>query len=260
MLLVKKGFPEEDELIMCTITKVQFHSVFCTLDEYGKSGMIHISEVSPGRIRNIRDFVREGKKVVCKVLRVNEEKGHIDLSLRRVTESQRRAKVDEIKQEQKAEKIIEFVAKSNNLELSKFFNEISEKILKNHLSISAFFQEAVSNPKMIEELGLDKKLVKSLDEVVKQRVKEVIVEIEGKLKLTSYEPNGIEIIKEALQKAQESGKGNIALRYLGGGNYHVQVKAKDYKEAEQILKDSTEAAIKFVIKRQGEGSFARAEA
>jgi len=68
MLLKKEGFPEEDELVMCTITKVQFHSVFANLDDYGKNGMIHISEVSPGRIRNIRDFVKEGKKVVCKVL------------------------------------------------------------------------------------------------------------------------------------------------------------------------------------------------
>src|SRR3989338_5359313 len=81
MLLKKEGFPEEDELVMCTVTQVQFHSVFVILDEYDKGGMIHISEVSPGRIRNIRDFVREGKKVVCKVLRVNKEKGHIDLSL-----------------------------------------------------------------------------------------------------------------------------------------------------------------------------------
>ncbi|MEK6948847.1 MAG: S1 RNA-binding domain-containing protein, partial [Nanoarchaeota archaeon] len=60
MLLQKKGFPQEDELVLCTVTKVEFHSVFVTLDEYGKGGMIHISEVSPGRIRNIRDFVREG--------------------------------------------------------------------------------------------------------------------------------------------------------------------------------------------------------
>ncbi|MBI2651000.1 hypothetical protein HYX01_00865 [Candidatus Woesearchaeota archaeon] len=52
MLLQKKGFPEEDELVMCTVLKVQYHSVLVGLDEYGKNGMIHISEVSPGRIRN----------------------------------------------------------------------------------------------------------------------------------------------------------------------------------------------------------------
>ena len=62
MLLKKQGFPEESELVLCTVTSVQYHSVFVDIDEYGKSGLIHISEVSPGRIRNIRDFVKEGKK------------------------------------------------------------------------------------------------------------------------------------------------------------------------------------------------------
>ena len=107
MLLKKQGFPEESELDLCTVTSVQYHSVFVDIDEYGKSGLIHISEVSPGRIRNIRDFVREGKKVVCKVLRINEEKGYIDLSLRRVNESEKRRKINEIKKEQTAEKVIE---------------------------------------------------------------------------------------------------------------------------------------------------------
>ena len=75
MLFKKQDFPEEGDLVLCTVTSVQFHSVFVDMDEYGKGGMIHISEVSPGRIRNIRDFVKEGKKIVCKVLRINQEKG-----------------------------------------------------------------------------------------------------------------------------------------------------------------------------------------
>ncbi|MBI2549900.1 S1 RNA-binding domain-containing protein, partial [Candidatus Woesearchaeota archaeon] len=111
MLLKKKGFPEDNELVFCTVTSVQSHSVFVKLEEYGLSGMIHISEVAPGRVRNIRDFVVENKPAVCKVIGINKERGHIDLSLRRVTEGLRRAKLNEIKQEQKAEKIVELVAK-----------------------------------------------------------------------------------------------------------------------------------------------------
>ena len=222
--------------------------------------MIHISEVSPGRIRNIRDFVKEGKKVVCKVLRVNEEKGHIDLSLRRVTETQRRLKVDEIKQEQKSEKIIEFVTKNNNLDLNKFFNELESKILEKYPSIYTFFQEVASNPKLLDILALEKKITKSLEDTIKLRIKESEVQIEGKLKLASYEPNGIDVVKEALKRAGEIGKENIVVKYLGGGVYRVQVKAKDYKQAEQILKNSTESAIEIISKGEGEGSFVRQEA
>ena len=106
MLFKKQGFPEEGELVLCTVTSVQFHSVFVDIDEYGKSGLIHISEVSPGRIRNIRDFVKECKKIVCKVLRINEEKGYIDLSLRRDNESEKIRKIDYNKKEQNSEKIL----------------------------------------------------------------------------------------------------------------------------------------------------------
>ena len=128
MLFKKQGFPEEGELILCTVTSVQFHSVFVELDEYGKSGLIHISEVSPGRIRNIRDFVKEGKKVVCKVLRINEEKGYIDLSLRRVNESEKRRKIDDIKKEQNAEKIVEIAAGKIGIKTEQLYKELSEKI------------------------------------------------------------------------------------------------------------------------------------
>src|SRR3989338_6765190 len=111
MLLSKQGLPEEGDLLLCTVSNIQFHSVFVRLDEFGgKTAMIHISEIAPGRIRNIRDHVRENKKIVCKVLRIHPDRGHVDLSLRRVTENQRRLKINQIKQEQKAERIVEIVA------------------------------------------------------------------------------------------------------------------------------------------------------
>ena len=97
MLFKKKGLPEEGELVLSTVTKIFGHSVFVHIEDYNKQGMVHISEISPGRIRNLRDYVVEGKKIVTVVLRVNKEKGHIDLSLRRVSENQRRKKNEDLK-------------------------------------------------------------------------------------------------------------------------------------------------------------------
>ena len=114
MFYHKSGFPEESELVICTVTRIHHHSVFVSLDYYNKkSAMLHISEISPGRIRNINDFVKEGKVIVCKVLSINPDKGHIDVSLRRVSEPQRIQVMNKVKQEQTAEKIIIFIAKEN---------------------------------------------------------------------------------------------------------------------------------------------------
>lgn len=104
-------FPEEGELVVCTVQNVKNFGAFVTLDEYGgKEGFIHVRDVATGWVKYIRDYVREGQKVVCKVLGVDSTKGHIDLSLKSVNEHQRREKVQQWKNETKAEKLLEIVA------------------------------------------------------------------------------------------------------------------------------------------------------
>ncbi len=260
MLFKKKDFPEEGYLVLCTVTSVQFHSVFVDIDEYGKSGMIHISEISPGRIRNIRDFVKEGKKIVCKVLRINQEKGYIDLSLRRVNESEKRRKIDYIKKEQNAEKIIEIAANKIGIQIEQLYNEISGKIMKDYNSLHEFFEESVKNEKLLESVIEDKKHLKVIDETLRQRIKPSEVEIKGKLKITTFSPNGIGVIKDSLKKAEDSVNGKITINYLGSGTYRFMIKAPDYKEAERLMKNATESAMNFIAKNDGTSQFSRESA
>ena len=48
-------------------------------------GMILLSELSRRRIRSVQKLVRVGRNEVVVVLRVDKEKGYIDLSKRRVS-------------------------------------------------------------------------------------------------------------------------------------------------------------------------------
>jgi translation initiation factor 2 subunit 1 len=249
MRLKKEGFPEDDELVLCSVTKIHFHSVFVNLDEYHKSGMVHISEISAGRIRNIRDYVVEGKVVVCKVLRIDSAKGHIDLSLRRVNEGQKRQKLEEIKKQQKAEKIIEQVAKQMKADADKLFTEVNDKVLEEYDSLHDGFEAVVKAEVKLEDLGIDKKYVEDLDEVIKTRITPEEVIIKGKLKLQSYLPNGVEIIKEALKKAREKANDTTKIFYLGAGTFKTIIRAEEYKEAEEVLKNMIDSA-QGVMKHQ----------
>lgn len=258
MFLKKSGMPEESELVMCTVTKIHYNSVFVNLDEYKKQGMIHISEISPGRIRNIRDFIKEGKVIVCKVLRINTERGHIDLSLRRVSDSQRRNKVNEIKQEQLSEKIIEFVANELKLDTKQLYDKILEKIKSIYGVIYPAFQDIVEEEYSPDDLGLDKKTTDKLVEIIKQRIKPHEVEIKGDLILETYAPDGVDIIRNAVIKAEKTSK-QLKISYGGGGKYRYIVTAKDYKEAENILEESYKIAIDIVEKSGGSGKFIRVD-
>ena len=258
MLLRKEGYPQDDELVLCTISNIQFHSVFATLDEYGRSGMIHISEVSPGRIRNIREFVTEGKKVVCKVLRVDKTKGHIDLSLRRVNESQRRAKLDEIKKEQLAENIIEYVAKKLTMPIPAVYNAVKANIMPKYGTIYPAFEEVARDENTLEKLGIEKKLASELTLLIKARIKPPEVEIKGQLKIVSYAPDGIETIHQAFKEGLE-GLPAIRAQYSGAGTYSLTVKAPDYKEAEQTMNKCAERVLEFAKKHQATADFTRIE-
>lgn len=77
--MIKKEYPEEGELVVGTVVKVQNFGAFVTLDEYpGREGFIHIAEIATGWVKRIRNHIKEKQKVVCKVMHVDTEK---DLSL-----------------------------------------------------------------------------------------------------------------------------------------------------------------------------------
>ena len=81
MFYRKEGSPEENEIVLCQVTKIYPNSVFVNLLEYRDSGMVHISEVSPGRIRNLRDYVSVGKQIVCKIIKIDKERRFDDTEL-----------------------------------------------------------------------------------------------------------------------------------------------------------------------------------
>jgi translation initiation factor 2 subunit 1 len=239
MTRVKSGIPEVGELLLCTVTSVQRNSVFVKFNEYpGKSGIIHISEISPGRIRNIRDYVVEGKVIVCKLLKYYKNTGHFDLSLRRVTPSMHREKIDELKREQLAEKIIEFVAKDLKKDPKKLYDEIYDNVLVDYETIYACFEDvSFEGLDLHKKYGIEKKVADGLTELIKQRIKQQEISIALKADISTPEPKGVEDIKKLLMDLESE---TLKITYLGSGKYHFVTKAYDYKDAEKVLADAQE--------------------
>jgi len=245
LLYRREGMPSEGELVMCEVTNVYNNGVFVKLIEYDKQGFIHISEVSPGRIRNLNDFVRVGKVIICKVLRVDKEKGHIDLSLRRVNESQRRMKSEEIKQEQKAEKIIELAAKDLHMKKEELYNIVSEKLLARHPYIYIGFSEYLTDNNFLDKYHFDERIKNKLLELISSRIKPPVAELAGEITLTSYAPNGVELIRSAFKKGFEKFS-DIEVKYEGSGKFLMRTKSIDYKKATDKLTGFAETIINFL--------------
>ena len=261
MFYKKKGLPGESELVICIVKKVLPHSVFVNLEEYENlEGMIHMSEISPGRIRNIRDYVVEGKKLVCKVLGVNRHRGTIDLSLRRVPMSQRNAKNEAYKQEEKSEKILELVGKNLKTNLTDVYEKAGAKILENYGSLTKTFYSIVKDEVNLSEIGIPEKYVKELVKIVKEKIKIPEVTITGTLILRNEKNDGVERIKKILIDSGNfavKNNYNIKFRYVGAPNYKVEVISPDFKTAEKALKEITEKISSDMEKAEGTSEFKR---
>ena len=108
-----ENMPEQDELVLVDSQEDNaLRGVLHAGRVFGnREAFVHISEVAPRWIKNIHEFLREGQQLVAKVYHIEVEKEQIDLSLKRVTESERKAKMEGSRRERRADKLFEVALK-----------------------------------------------------------------------------------------------------------------------------------------------------
>lgn len=259
--MAERGYdwPEEGELVVCSVSNVKNFGAFVTLDEYEKKeGFIHIAEVSSGWIKYIRDYVREGQKVVCKVLRVDREKGHIDLSLKAVNEHQRREKIQEWKNESKAENLLGIVAQRLSKDVKACWDDFGYDLLDSFGTLYRAFEECVMDETALEDEGFKGVWVKVFVEVARENIVPPYVTIDGFLEATDYAPDGAVHLKDALLKAaKEDDTITVKVQYIGAPRYRLVVRAPDYKTAEDEIHKAANRVLKVLEAKGGEGKFHR---
>jgi translation initiation factor 2 subunit 1 len=136
-----RRLPEEGDIVIATIRQLTGHGAYVVLDEYNDmTGFLHISEIATGWIRNIERYVRPRQKSVFKVIRVNKTRAEVDLSLKQVSGEERKAKLIEVKKNEKASasmNIIKEKTKINDAQVK----EIEDKILQKYDYIYDLFEE-----------------------------------------------------------------------------------------------------------------------
>ena len=215
---------EEGELVLCTVDRIIGTNVFVKIEgseNEKREGTITLSEIAPGRIRNLRDYVFPKKKIVCKILNISKES--ITLSLRRVSQKERNEIIEEFNQEKSYEKIIKTILKDKADEV---INRIREKE-----NLYVFLNNAKTNPKPLESLAGKEPSRKIIDIISQQKSKKALVKKE--ITLTTTSPEGLELIKEILGRIKD-----IEIRTISAGKYSLKKESEDLKKTDNELKNS----------------------
>jgi len=213
---------EVGDIVMCTVDRIVGTIVFVKIDGNGEGGII-LSEVAPGRIRNLREHVVPKKRIVCKVLRISGNR--IDLSLRRVTQKEQKEIKERYKQEKSYSSILKSVLKDNA-------NKIIKDILKQG-RIYDFLQEAKQNSKALEGLVGKKDSEQILKIIDSQKQKKAIIKKE--ISLTTTDSEGLKAIKNIFKEIT-----NAEIKYISAGRYSIKAEAENLKKADQKIKSILE--------------------
>jgi len=257
-----RGFPKRNELVVATVEEVAGHGAYVSLDEYDKlKAYVHISEISRTWVKNIRVHVREGQRIVAKVLRVDPNRSQIDLSIKRVPEQMKKLKILEAKRAQTAKTLFDMVVAKMPEERRKEAYDIIN-ILESHHELLYYGLEfaSMNPPKEIMLMGIDEDWAKVIRKIASENIVPATVEIRGTAEISI--PGGIGLIhlKEALKAGRDEVKEkntSINIYTEGSPRYAIEVTAEDYKVAEKALENALERIEDAVTGHNGTFTFTR---
>jgi translation initiation factor 2 subunit 1 len=250
-------YPEVGDLVVATVTRVVDYGAYVKLDEYeGVEGLIHISEIASTYVKNIRVHVREGQKLVLKVLRVSLQRAQVDLSLRRVTGREKSEKMLEWKKVKKAESIIKGAAERLKVaeeDTSKIRDVIYEKFDN---PFDAFEEATDEGEETFTKLGISEDWAKALTEVARSKIRLEKAKVIGTVELTCTKTAGLEAIKQALRGARKVKKTRgttVKVYTIGSPRYRLEVRSKEITDAQATLNLAIGEVLNAIKSLGGEG-------
>jgi len=215
---------EEGQIVLCTVEKIIGTTVFVKIQEGGE-GTITTSEISPGRIRNLRDYVVPNKKIVCKILSIRGDK--IYLSLRRVKQNEKKELLDKISKEKSYRAILKTALGKEESE------QTVEKITEKY-SLIDFFESLKNDSKLLEKYT-DKKNTEKILKILETK-KEKPKEIKQIFKLSCSSSDGINVVKNIIEESCKEKGCNLS--YISAGTYRISITGEDLKKTKSIINNT----------------------
>ncbi|KAK3930139.1 Eukaryotic translation initiation factor 2 subunit 1, partial [Frankliniella fusca] len=201
----KEKYPEVEDVVMVNVRSIAEMGAYVHLLEYNNiEGMILLSELSRRRIRSINKLIRVGKTEPVVVIRVDKEKGYIDLSKRRVSPEDVEKCTERFAKAKAVNSILRHVAELLNYETDEQLEELYQKTawhFEDTRKGSAYdaFKQAVLDPSILAECGLDEKTQEVLLSNIKRKLTSQAVKIRSDFEVACYGYEGIDAVKQALR-------------------------------------------------------------
>ena len=214
---------KEGDIVLCKVEKVTNTITFVSMSD-GKEGTIISSEIAPGRIKLMRQYVVPNKQIVCKVLRIDGD--HIHLSLRRVNSKEKKEVMQTFKQSQAIDVAFKQILKDEE-------ESIKEKILKDFENLAEFVKSIKKDESIISKYIPEEK-ENAIKKVAKERKRNH--ELVQNIKIKCTDSDGMTRIKNIFSLKND----NVSITYISAGNFKLKLTVDDFKQGKKEMAEIIE--------------------
>lgn len=254
--MYESPFPNVEDLVIVQVKNVAEMGAYVSLLEYNNiEGMILLSELSRRRIRSINKLIRVGRTEIVVVLRVDREKGYIDLSKRRVSSEDIQKCEEKYNKSKAVHSIMRNVSEVCGVKLEDLYVQFGWDLYKRFNHAYDAFKLIVQEPeKVLAQYGLDDKIKDSLLKNIARRLTPQPIKIRADVEVTCFGYEGIDAIKAALQAgiALSTEEIQIKIKLVAPPLYVIMTTALDKEEGVALLEKSCDAITEIIRSKGGD--------
>jgi len=257
-------FPEVEDIVVVQVKRIVDMGAYVQLLEYdGREGMMLLSELSKRRIRSVSKLLRVGRTEICMVLRVDEEKGYIDLSKRRVAPEDAQAKEDSFAKAKAVHSVMRHCAANNELNVEELCKKISWPLDKKYgNAYEAFRRHAMEEIDLWAEIDFTQpgedlseyadKIKEDIETNLRRKLIQQLLRLRAKVEVSCSEYEGIDAIREALIAGAEASKEEceVKIKLIAHPTFVLTCTCRDKTLGMQTLEEAMEK-IKTSIEGHG---------
>jgi translation initiation factor 2 subunit 1 len=255
-------FPEPDDIVVVLVKEIQEMGGYVHLMEYNNcEGMIMLSELSRRRIRSVNKLLKVGHQEFAAVVRVDSEKGYIDLSKRRVAKEDVDKIADKWNKSRTVHSIVRHVAETVEVDMQDLYERWGWPLYRKYGHAYDGLRIAVNDPDtVLEGLDITPAEREELMRNVTRRLTPQAVKLRADIEVTCFEFEGIDALKYALTAGEKTSTEEcpVKIKLVAPPLYVVTTSALQKSKGinalnialEEVKREITVRNGKFVVKVQ----------
>jgi translation initiation factor 2 subunit 1 len=255
-------YPEIESLVMVNVRTIADMGAYVSLLEYNNiEGLILLSELSRRRIRSINKLIRVGRNEVAMVLRVDKDKGYIDLSKRRVSPEDVAACEDKFNKAKAVHGVLRHLAERRKFHLTELYERIAWPLYRKYGHAYDAFKIALAEETggdtgaedPFTSLDVPADVIEELKLYIRRRLAPQPIKIRADVEVSCFTYEGIDAIREALFAGIAVGTENspIKIRLIAPPIYVLSTMTLEKESGIALLQKAIDVILEKISAKGG---------